>query len=129
MKKVLIVIGLCLSLFATDFEWAPNLERAKTQAKKEHKLVFLMLSQTTCRICQFMKNKTFEDEKLSNFITLHFVPVKIEIDEEGIPQGFKVIGTPTFYILDASGRKIGRPIVGGAKAPAFLKKLEEYIKR
>ncbi|WP_353662739.1 DUF255 domain-containing protein [Hydrogenimonas sp. SS33] len=130
MKKTILILLLAFSaVIATDFDWAPNLKSAEKEAAKENKLVFLMFSQKTCRICNYMKEKVFEDESVVNFITLHFVPVEIDINEAKVPEGFRVIGTPTFYILKPDGEPVGRPIVGGAKAPAFLKKLEGYIQR
>ncbi|WP_201352740.1 thioredoxin family protein [Hydrogenimonas urashimensis] len=130
MKKMVLVAMIALSsLFAADFEWAKSYENAKQIAAKENKLVFVMFSQETCRMCNYMKEKVFEDEDLANFIALHFVPVDIDINKEKIPEGFRVMGTPTFYIVKPDGEHVGRAIIGGAKAKPFMHRLESYLKR
>ncbi len=129
MKKIaLLMMAAAFTLLAADFEWAKSYDSARKEAAQENKLVFVMFSQENCRMCNYMKDNVFEDETLANFITLHFVPVDIDINEETVPEGFKVRGTPTFYIVKPNGEHVGRAIVGGAKAPAFLKKLEEYVR-
>ena len=60
----------------------------------------------------------------------HFILVKLDINKDTIPSYLKVYGTPTFYVLNAQGKKQGRPIVGGGTAEAFLKllKADQYNK-
>ena len=131
MKRIILFLMITISttLLAADFEWAKDFKTAKEMAAKQNKLVFVMFSQETCRMCNYMKDTVFEDEELANYITLHFVPVDIDINREQIPEGFKVMGTPTFYIVKPDGEKVGRAIIGGAKPKPFLQKLEEYVKK
>ncbi len=129
LKKVLTTFLLsCAMLYGVDFEIVKDYDIALKKAKKEDKILLLMISREDCPMCIFMKNHTLENESVGEFIEMNFVFA--EVKPENIPSRFKVFGTPTFYFIDPkTGKKIGRQLIGGAKAPAFLEKLKEYKRK
>ncbi len=61
-----------------------------------------------------------------SYMKANFILVKLDINNDTIPSYLKAYGTPTFYVLNQNGEKIGRQIVGGGTAEAFLKLLQSY---
>ncbi|WP_281950663.1 thioredoxin fold domain-containing protein [Nitrosophilus kaiyonis] len=123
--RFFILLLLPLFIFGADFDWVDSLDKAKKLAKKENKLIMVMVSQKGCEACEYMDEVTFEDEKLIEFIENFYIPVKIDI-KDAKKYGFKAFGTPTFYFLDKNAKQIGRQLVGAGSAKAFLEKLKEY---
>ncbi|WP_294913638.1 thioredoxin family protein [Sulfuricurvum sp. UBA5598] len=112
------------SLFA-ELDWAPSYEQGLVQAKKEHKIVMLMFSKKTCKMCNVMKTKVYENDEVAEYVKNFFVPVEIDIEVRPDKYGYQVFGTPTYYFLDSNGKQIGRMMVGGASAEGFLQKLKD----
>ena len=56
----------------------------------------------------------------------HFVTVILDIDDHMLPEGFGYFAVPTFYVIDAKGKKLDRA-VGGADAETFLEFLGQFV--
>jgi len=125
--KYLIVFIFSLSLIGADFDWVYSLPKAKELAKKENKIIMVMVSQKGCEACEYMDEVAFENEELVEFIENFFIPVKLDIKMAN-DNGLKAFGTPTFYFLDKNGKKIKRALVGAGSAKAFLEKLKQVKK-
>lgn len=126
IKKLLLVFSLFIgTLFANDVNWSVSFYQAKYDAKKEEKLIMVMFTQPDCPACEYMEDIVFDTEEVSDYLNLNYKSVKIDISEKA-PMGLKAYGTPTFYFLDKSGKKLGRQFVGGVKKADFLKILKEY---
>ena len=125
--RFLLALILPLILFGADFDWIGSFSRAKDIAKKENKLIMVMISQKGCAACEYMDEVAFEDENLVEFIESFFVPVKMDIKSAN-SVSLKAFGTPTFYFLDKNGKKIARQLVGAGSAKVFLEKLKEIKK-
>jgi thioredoxin-related protein len=130
MKKS--VLSLCavtlFSLQAFALSWATSFDIAKVQAQKEGKIVMLMLSQEGCPMCDFMKSVTLKDPDVATLLESRFIPVEVDINKGKTPAGFRAFGTPTFYFVDSTGKKVGKHIVGGAKADVFSSMLSSIKK-
>ena len=113
LKIVLFIVLFNLSVFA-DVDWTHSIDEAKVKAQKQNKHIILMLSKEGCDACWYMENIVFDDEKVKSLLFSNFVPVYLGIDKDKIPAEYKYVGTPTFYFLDVSGKKLGFR-VGGAK--------------
>ena len=68
MKHILIVgLFILLSpLFSLEFHNL-SFDKAMQLAKKENKLVFLMVEERYCPWCKKMKSKTLKDKKVMSF--------------------------------------------------------------
>lgn len=119
MKKIALLLALLSVSALAELKWASSYDAALEQAKKEKKNVMVMLSKEGCPACDYMNDIVFEEKVVENEITKKFVPVHIDIHNDFIPDGLGYIGTPTFYFLDANGKKLGR-YDGGANVPTFL---------
>ena len=124
MKIVLTLLVLTASLFA-DLDWAPSYDQGLAQAKKEHKLVMLMFSSKTCKMCNYMKKTVYENDDVMDYVGNFFIPIEVDVQAHPDKYGYQVIGTPTYYFLTSEGKPIGRMMMGGASPEGFLQKLKE----
>lgn len=125
----MIFLMLGQILFANELEFLHSLDEAKQEAQQEQKAVLIMFTQEGCPTCEYMKDIAFADEILSSYMQTNFILVELDINTQALPEGLKVFGTPTFYVLNYNGQKVGRQFAGGAKASEFLKILKEYKKQ
>lgn len=123
MKKIVLLATLLVSSLFAEIEWMAYSD-AMIKAKKENKIVMVMLSKKGCGACDFMENIVLEDEKVLSEFTNGFIGVHIDIHEDSIPKDLDYFGTPTFHFINADGKKIDR-IDGGKKVESFIKKLKE----
>lgn len=125
MKKILLALLLMSTSLFAELDWAPSYEQGLAQAKKEHKIVMLMFSKKTCKMCNIMKKSVYENDEVAEYVKTFFIPVEIDVEVHPDKYGYAVIGTPTYYFLDSNGKQIGRMMVGSANAEGFLQKLKE----
>lgn len=125
MKKFLFLLMFLTSSLLAELDWASSYEQGLAQAKKEHKIVMLMFSKKTCKMCNVMKTKVYENDEVAEYVKSFFIPIEIDVEVHPDKYGYTVIGTPTYYFLDSNGKQIGRMMVGGATAEGFLQKLKE----
>lgn len=125
MKKFLFLLMFLTSSLFAELDWAPSYEQGLAQAKKEHKIVMLMFSKKTCKMCNIMKKSVYENEEVAEYVKNFFIPIEIDIEVHPDKYGYAVFGTPTYYFLDSNGQQIGRMMVGGASAEGFLQKLKD----
>ncbi|MCK9374012.1 MAG: DUF255 domain-containing protein [Sulfuricurvum sp.] len=125
MKKVLLALLLISSSLFAELDWAPSYEQGLAQAKNEHKIVMLMFSKKTCKMCNIMKKSVYENDEVAEYVKSFYVSIEIDVELHPDKYGYAVFGTPTYYFLGSNGKQIGRMMVGGATAEGFLQKLKE----
>lgn len=125
MKKILLALLLISSSLFAELDWAPSYEQGLAQAKKEHKIVMLMFSKKTCKMCNTMKKTVYENDEVAEYVKSFFIPIEIDVEVHPDKYGYTVIGTPTYYFLGSDGKQIGRIMVGGATTEGFLQKLKD----
>ncbi|MFT5662535.1 MAG: thioredoxin-related protein [Sulfurimonas sp.] len=122
MKKILLSFLLLVSSLSA-IEWM-EYEKALTQAKKENKIVMVMLGRDSCGVCSYMKTVVFHNKNVIKKLDSKFIGVYIELDFDDLPEGMNFIGTPTFYFVDNNGKTLLR-FDGGKTVPSFIKALNE----
>jgi len=123
---IVLLVLLVVSAFAEP-EWTHSFEEAKKQAAAEKKGVVLMFSKESCDACWYMENIVFEDEAVKLLVMNNFIPVYLDVDSDVLPEGFKYIGTPTFYFTRANGEKLGHRINGASNVKDFTIKVNTII--
>lgn len=126
MKNIVLIFILLVSTLFSDINWLDE-DEVYSIAKKENKLVMVMLSRENCPGCEYMLETVFKNEKLQSYLAKHFLSVQIDVNENFVPDELPFFGTPTFYFLDMNATVIKR-INGGEQADKFLKTLEEVNK-
>ena len=92
-----------------------TLEKAKSEAKKKKKKIFIDVYTTWCGPCKEMAKTTFTDSEVGKLFNDKFVNVKMdaENDTDGslISSSYKVTAYPTLLFLDENGKLI-KKLVG-----------------
>lgn len=136
LKSFVLFLFLSIVAFAqqpagTIFEHGTLSEALAKAAKnkKGPKLVFLDCYTTWCGPCKNMAEKIFPMEKVGTFFNANFVNIKIDMEKgEGpeLAKKFNVRAYPTFLILSADGKEVGR-IVGGGDADGFIARVQKAM--
>ncbi|WP_456322880.1 thioredoxin family protein [Hydrogenimonas sp.] len=129
MKKIVLTILVAAATLFADVDWAIDYQDALLESKESGKPVFVMISSEGCNYCYFMKSQVFTQKKVSEFLNENFIPVELDLKNDPLPDYLKPYGTPTFYIVYISGKRkrVSRPIVGAAKADAFLQRIKKEL--
>ena len=130
MKIFLVLVALISSLMAADAESAAmeldyyeNFDKALLVAKKENKLLMLVMVQDPCPFCDKLIENTLSDAKVK--AELKDV-VCVVIDKTGkYPEAFKTSFVPRTYFLDSKKEKIVAEALGYAKRDHFLMTIDE----
>jgi thioredoxin-related protein len=145
MKTLLITTLAALTLWqvnAAELVWQTDLAKAQAQAKAEHKTVLLDFTGSDwCGWCIKFKKEALDTPEFQAYAAKNLVLVEVDFPHKkeqsvglkkanhALEEQFKVDGFPTFVVLDAAGKEIGRQSgydKGGAAA--FIAKLEGFKK-
>lgn len=111
-----------------DFKEA-SLKELTALAAKEDKLLFVDVYAVWCGPCKYMASKVFTQPAAGDYFNAHFINAKFDAEKgEGveIARKYRVTAYPTFLLLDASGKEVGR-IVGGGNIDDFIAKVKETV--
>jgi len=123
--KVLLPLLAAISLFASDIGWFYDYNEALEEAKTRQKQILVFMNQPGCLSCEYMEENVFVDGEVEAYINAHFVPLSLSIYDEDVPAHLKARATPVFHFLDEEGKPVHKKLIGGKKAPFFLKLLKE----
>ena len=122
MKKILILT--ILFIYAL---YSSNYEDALIEAKKEHKIIMIMLEKENCKFCKKMEDEVFTDKNVSKILDRDFILLKLDVNRDELPLGLKKDMTPTFAFVKESGVMFSL-IPGAWKRDDFISLLE-YVKK
>ncbi len=122
MKKILILT--ILFIYAL---YSSNYEDALIEAKKEHKIIMIMLEKENCKFCKKMEDEVLIDKNVSKILDRDFILLKLDVNRDELPLGLKKDMTPTFAFVKESGVMFSL-IPGAWKRDDFISLLE-YVKR
>lgn len=116
MKKILFTIVLTMAATLvvsaqTNFRKITYDEALKA-SQTEGKPVFIDFYTVWCGPCQRMAKEVFTQAAFGAFMNEKFVCVQLDAEKEGKEQAdhFKVNAYPTFVVVDANGKEIGRTL-------------------
>lgn len=135
MKKVflkLLFVFLPLTLVAQEkgihFEKGTFTE-AVAKAKRENKKVFVDCYTLWCGPCRYMSANVFTADSVGDYMNPQFVSIKIDMEHgEGpeLQKTFKVQGYPTFLLLDADAKELGR-FMGMSPVSQFIEQVGRAV--
>jgi len=114
MKKITIlfcVLIMTVVANAAGTDFMVNLASAKYKAGMEGKLYMVHFTASWCTPCKWMNSHTFTDDRVANYLTDYYVPVKINVDDfDGIivKQKHNVQFLPTVLLFNSKGEEVGR---------------------
>ncbi len=103
MKYVVAMLLLVSTLFSAELGWSHDYEQTLSDAKKEHKLVYVLITSDSCRWCREFENTTLQDEQIQKKLYKNFETVHLSRDRDKIPAQFKTAPVPHHYFTDAEG--------------------------
>lgn len=86
-----------------------NWAKAKAEAKKQNKLIFLDAYTTWCGPCKMLKRNTFPDKAAGEFFNKNFINVALDMekgDGPAVASTYQVDAYPTLIITDADGNLV-----------------------
>jgi len=146
MKKLFIAVAIgCvwLQTQAADLNWGTDVPKALAQAKADKKMVLLDFTGSDwCGWCIKFDKETLSTDKFADYakshlelVTLDFPNKKPQSDalksaNATLQKKYNVDGFPTFILLNADGKEIGRQVGYAPGGPeAFIAELEKFSKQ
>jgi thioredoxin-related protein len=105
--------------------WRDDYAAAQVEAKQSGKQLFLDFTGAACPPCQYLKSHVWTDATVARAMS-KYIPVRVDCDlasSEPLAEKFGIEATPTFIILDESGKVIHRG-EGAAPPDLFLQWLK-----
>jgi thioredoxin-related protein len=146
MRSSLLVCLLSLAIAipaSAASEWKTDFEAAKAQARKENKVLLLDFTGSDwCGWCIKMKKDTLDLQAFKDYAAKNLVLVEVDFPSrktlpaaqkkanETLKNKYGIEGYPTFVVVDASGKELGRQVgylEGGPEA--FISKIEQMKKK
>jgi len=130
MKKILsLVLLLSLSLLSSSkmntLGYFSNFDEAIAQAKKENKMVMMIMTKDGCPWCKKLKESVLLQDQVSSRIKNEFVALILNRDTDMYPSYYKTKYTPTTYFIDANSEEEVWSNIGYAKKKDFLETLDD----
>jgi len=104
MKSLLFLLMIMSSLFANELGWSHDYEAALQKAKKEHKLVYILITSDSCKWCRKFESTTLQDKTILKRLYKEFVTVHLSRDRHKIPKAFETAPVPRHYFVDTKGK-------------------------
>jgi thiol-disulfide isomerase/thioredoxin len=99
-----------------------TLAKAKAQAKKENKLIFIDCYTTWCGPCKNMAKKTFVDKAVGEYFNKNFICLKMDMEDGEGPDfasKYSIEAYPTYIFMDHTGAVKHREL-GYIEATRFI---------
>jgi len=145
MKKLLVAAAIACVWFQTqaaELDWSTDLSKALAQAKADKKMVLLDFTGSDwCGWCIKFDKEALSTDKFAAYAKTHLALVVVDFPNKkpqsdalkaankALGEKYKVDGYPTFVVLNADGKEIGRQTGYAPGGPdAFIAKLEKFSK-
>ncbi len=87
-----------------------DLEKAKKEAKKTGKLIFIDAYTDWCGPCKRMAATSFKDQAVGDLFNEKFINIKIEMEKDAdgpeVARLYRVVAYPTLLIIDGNGKLV-----------------------
>lgn len=109
----------------SKINWLNDLEKAKSSASIEDKLILVDFYTEWCGWCKEMDKNVYTNNKVVEIIKKSYIPLKIDGDKNSeMANRYGISSYPTTLILDKDSNELKR-IVGYIEATNFSQMLEE----
>ena len=98
-----MIIVMALALSAAELNWTSDYQQALKDAKKQDKLVYILITSDSCKWCRKFEATTLQDKAIQKRLTKEFVKVHLSRDRHTIPKQFKTTPVPRHYFTDTKG--------------------------
>jgi thiol-disulfide isomerase/thioredoxin len=129
MKNILIFLLFWgpLSMNAQEVNFGDDLKKAKKQAAKENKLIFIDFYTDWCKPCKMMDAEVFQGGEIADRMNGFFINLKINAEFDRFTASeYNINSYPTSLLVDSTGKVLHRSSGYGGIVP-FWKKLEPAL--
>ena len=132
MKILFTLMIMVLGVFAADAEesamlldYESSYEVAVAKAKKENKMVLMVIVQDPCPYCDRLVKKTLDTPCVQKRMK-HYVPLIVD-KYTTFPKQFKPPFIPMSYVIDPNSEEVTFKIVGALSPNEYIHNLETEI--
>ncbi len=125
MKKQILLMTIFIlfnPLLSLDFHNL-SFDKAIELAKKENKLIFLMVEEKYCPWCVKMKRTTLKDKEVMEILNSDYISLSIYKNSSDLKRKFYSRFVPTLFIIDPNGEKELSKILGYISAGSLHDRL------
>ena len=97
-----LLFGAHIDEFASDMDYLRDYDTAVLQAKKEHKMIMLVMVADYCPWCRKFERKTLKSSKVAIAVKENFIPVIMDrnVDKSKYPEEFYTPLIPNVFFID-----------------------------
>ncbi|MFA6190797.1 MAG: thioredoxin family protein [Sulfurimonas sp.] len=99
MKYIILIALFISTLFSAEIDWSNDYEKALSQATKEKKQIYILITSNSCGWCRKFENTTLKDEAVLKRLKQKFVLVHVDRDIDELPAMFKMERVPRHYFV------------------------------
>lgn len=124
------MFGACLDEFASDLNYSRDYNSAVQVAKKEHKMLMLVIVADYCPWCKKFERKTLKNDLVDSKVKMNFIPLIIDKhrDEGNYPDKFHSPLIPTTFFIDPDTEESMYKSMSYITKRDFLYNIDEAIK-
>ncbi len=103
MKIVLFLVLFILSLNAAELGWSHDYTKGLQEAKKEHKIVYVLITSENCGWCRKFERTTLQNKEIKKRLREDFITIHLSREWDDVPTAFKPSPVPRHYFVDEKG--------------------------
>ena len=110
---ILLLAGTLFSttIFANELVWQKDIATAFEKAKKENKIVMVMVEGKHCRWCKKMKYRTLSDDSVLKRLESYIAVKVMREDANAVKDLPEINGVPTIFFMKEN-KKVLKSVVG-----------------
>ncbi len=87
-------------------QWYHDYDAAINAAKKENKIIYIIITSESCRWCRKMEATTLEDESVQIRLESRYIPLALTRGKDTYPDSLQATMVPKHYFLTPEAEKI-----------------------
>ncbi len=104
MKHIILILVFISTLSA--FNWPDDYDEALSQAKAQHKDIYLLIGSEYCPWCEKFEKKILSDKEVVNKLKKDYILLYLSTNIDEIPSHLKKSPLPRHYFLTQDGKVI-----------------------
>jgi len=129
LLALLFIIIIILTERKASIPWRHDYQAALDQARDQNKFALIAFHKIDINACFKMKNNTYANDNVINYVEKRFIPVLLDADEhKKLVRQHNITSFPGFIILNPRNNKTDRR-QGYQDAELFIEMLDKSLKK
>ena len=134
LTLLIVILGVGAWLYITakppqEITWLTDLDDSLGQASIQNKYVLIDFYAEWCPPCAKMDSYVYTNSNVIDFLSKHFICVKINIDKQPqLARKFEIKFIPTTVILNYEGEELGR-IIGYRDPDTYIAEIKNILSK